>query len=477
MKIVYVASEVYPFSKTGGLGDVAGALPKYIAKEGLRVSVITPLYKTVDRKKHNIVKTDISFNVEVNGKIYNFSVYKFKDTVKYYFLYNSYLFDRDYIYGPPEGGYEDNDIRFGVFSYAVLEFLKKTGYMPDILHLNDWHTSLIPVLLKVKYNKQFSNTKTVLTIHNIAYQGVFDKYSIERLDLGWHLFTMDKLEFWDKVNFLKGGIVYSDVINTVSPTYAREILSPEYGCGLDGVLKVNCHKLYGILNGIDYLEWDPETDIYIYKNYSYTDLSNKYINKKFFLIENKLEDINKPLFVFIGRLTYQKGLDIIIESIEKLAKDFKNLANFAFLGSGEKKYEDYFRGIIDKYKNIFVEIGFNEELSRKMYAAGDFLLMPSMFEPCGLNQMIAMRYGTLVVARRTGGLNDTIKDIKEKNGYGILFDKPESSEFINAITRAINLYKNYKKFTKLQEFVSTLNFSWEASAKKYIRLYEFLRFG
>ena len=479
MKVAFIASEAYPFAKTGGLGDVAGTLPKFIAKEGLKVILMLPLYKTIDRQKHGIVKTDISFNITLNGQVYPFTVYKLKDSVKCYFFHNSALFDRDYIYGPPEGGYPDNDIRFGVFSHAVLEFLRKTGFTPDIIHANDWQTSLVPVLLKdkFKYKDIFPDVKTVLTIHNIAYQGIFDKTTMEKLELGWHLFTMEKLEFWDKVNFLKGGIVFSDALTTVSPTYAKEICTPEYGYGLDGVLRTHCHKLYGILNGIDYSIWNPETDPYIYENYSYKDLANKHINKKMFLKEFNLQGEEKPLFIFINRLTYQKGVDLLIESMDKMVYELKNTANFAFLGSGEKKYNEYFKSIENKFPNIFVKIGYDEPLSRKMYAAADFLLMPSIFEPCGLNQMIAMRYGTIVVARKTGGLADTVKDISEPNGYGILFEKPDKFQFENAIDRAIDLYRDSVKFSKLCELVSTLDFSWEASAAKYIRLYESLKFG
>ncbi len=471
MKVAFVSSEIYPFAKTGGLADVSYSLPKAISQHGIKVISMMPLYKTVDREKFGIQETDIEIEVNLPKKTYTFKIYKLKNNVKYYFFYNKELFDRDYLYGPPEGDYPDNYLRFGAFSYAVIEFFKKTGFYPDIVHTNDWQTALIPVLIKDKYKLDI---KTIHTIHNIAYQGVFESFVIDELDLGWHLFNMDALEFYGKVNFLKGAIVFSDAITTVSPTYAREICTPEYGFGLDGVLRAHCHKLYGILNGIDYDIWNPETDPYIYENYNETTIEKKDINKKKFLEEYGLSDETKPLFIFIGRFAKQKGIDIIQQSILEMAS---MNANFAILGSGDKVYNDFFNSIRNKYPNIFIKVGYDEPLSRKMYASADFLLMPSIYEPCGLNQMIAMRYGTLVVARKTGGLADTVIDIDLPAGYGILFENPTKTEFLRAINRAKELYRDKKRFYRLREFVMTLDFSWESSASKYIRLYEELKFG
>ncbi len=472
MKIAFVSSEIYPFAKTGGLADVSYSLPKAISHYGNKVISFMPLYKTVDREKYGIVETDITIDVHLPVKSYTFKVFKLKDDVKYYFIYNSELFDRESLYGTPEGDYPDNHLRFGAFCYAILEFFRKTGFYPDIIHTNDWQTALIPVLLKDKYK---FDIKSVHTIHNIAYQGVFEKEILNELGLGWHLFNMEALEFYGKVNFLKGGIVFSDAVTTVSPTYAREICTPEYGFGLDGVLRAHCHKLYGILNGIDYDVWNPETDPYIYENYNEATLDKKEKNKQKFLDEFGLSDTTKPLFIFIGRFAKQKGIDIIQQSIPELAS---MSANFAILGSGDKQYNDFFNGIKNKYPNIFIKVGYDEPLSRKMYASADFLLMPSIYEPCGLNQMIAMRYGTIVVARKTGGLADTVIDIDLPAGYGILFERPTKDEFIYAINRAKHLYnQNKKRFLRLREFVMGLDFSWENSASKYTRLYEEVKFG
>ncbi len=472
MKIAFISSEIYPFAKTGGLADVSHSLPKAISHLGFKTISIMPLYKSVNREKFGIVETDIQIDVHLPVKTYSFKVFKHKNDVKHYFFYNEELFNRDFLYGTPEGDYPDNNIRFGAFSYAVLEFFRKTGFYPDVIHTNDWQTALIPVLVKTKY--RMDSIKTVHTIHNIAYQGVFDKKTIDQLGLDWKLFNMEALEFYGKVNFLKGGIVFSDAVTTVSPTYAREICTPEYGFGLDGVLRKHCHKLYGILNGIDYDVWNPETDPHIYYNYSEVQIEKKEKNKEAFLKEHGLSGIEKPLFIFIGRFAKQKGVDLIQQSIIDIAS---MNANFAILGSGDKSYNDFFENIKGKFKNIFIEVGYNEPLSRKMYASGDFLLMPSIYEPCGLNQMIAMRYGTLVVARKTGGLADTVIDIDHPAGYGVLFENPTKTEFLRAINRAKELYMNKKKFLRLREFVMSLDFSWDASASRYARLYEEIKFG
>lgn len=471
MKVVFVSSEIYPFAKTGGLADISGALPLKLAKEGIRTIAFMPLYKTVDIDKHGLKKTDINIDLHLNGKVYTFEVLKKTDSVSFFFIKNDELFGRDYLYGPPEGDYPDNDIRFGAFSYAVMEFIKRENINPDIIHVNDWQSTLIPVLNYDKYN--LHHVKTILTIHNLAYQGIFDKFTVERLNLGWHLFHMEALEFYDKLNFLKGGIVFSSAITTVSPNYAKEICTPEYGHGLDGVLKKYSNKLFGIINGIDYNVWNPETDKHIYENFCSYTLSKKSLNKKLFLKETGLDE-KKPLFIFVGRFAQQKGIDIIKESLENLSKMPLNLV---ILGSGDKYYNDFFNSVKDKYENIYIKVGYDEPFSRKMYAAADFLLMPSLFEPCGLNQMIAMRYGTLVIARSTGGLKDTVKDISQEGGYGILFDNSSKEDFLNAINRGLDLYRNKEIFSSLQQKVMDIDFSIENTARKYIKLYESLKYG
>lgn len=472
MRIVFVSSEIYPYAKTGGLADVSGALSKKLSEYGMKVFAFMPLYKSVDIYKWDIKKIEKQVRVFLNGREYIFDIFKRIDGATYFFFKNDELFGRDYLYGTPEGDYPDNDIRFGAFCYAVMEFIKDESLKPDIIHLNDWQTALIPVLTYYKYG--WHDVRTVLTIHNLSYQGIFDKFAIERLGLGWDIFHMEALEYYDNVNLLKGGIVFSSAVTTVSPTYAKEITTPEHGYGLDGVLRKYKDKLYGILNGIDYQVWNPETDKSIYTNYCVFNIERKLLNKHRFIKEIGLQNEERPLFVFIGRFAKQKGVDLIIESIYQLAeKD----ANFVILGSGDKSYNDFFYSIQNRYKNVFIKIGYDEPFSRKMYAAGDFLLMPSLFEPCGLNQMIAMRYGTVVVARATGGLKDTVVDISQPDGYGFLFERFDKDEFINAVDRAIDLYyKNPSKFKELQKTVMTIDFSLDNQASKYIKLYEALKY-
>lgn len=472
MKVVFVSSEIYPFAKTGGLADVSGALSKKLSEHGVKVFAFMPLYKSVDVSKWGIKKIDKQVKVFLNGKEYLFDVFKRIDGATYFFFKNDELFGRDYLYGTPEGDYQDNDIRFGAFCYAVMEFTKDENLKPDIIHLNDWQTALISVLTYHVYG--WHDVRTLLTIHNLAYQGIFDKFAVERLGLGWDVFHMEALEYYDKVNLLKGGIVFSSAITTVSPTYAREITTPEYGYGLDGILRKYKDKLYGILNGIDYDIWNPETDKSIYANFCIFSLERKFINKRKFIEDIGLSGQEKPLFIFIGRFAKQKGVDLIIESIQELAE---RDANFVILGSGDKVYNDFFWSIEKKYSNIVVKVGYDESFSRKMYAAGDFLLMPSLFEPCGLNQMIAMRYGTIVVARATGGLKDTVVDISQPDGYGFLFDRFDKYDFLNAIDRSIDLYyKERIRFKELQKTVMSLDFSLDSQASKYIKLYEALKY-
>ncbi len=470
MRVLFCSSEVYPFAKTGGLADVSYSLPKALSQLGVKVQEVMPLYKCIDRKKFKLKFTGKSIRVLLGGEYYEFKVWELKDSVHYYFLENDNFYNREYLYGTPKGDYPDNDLRFGGFCWAVAKLIEEGFFKPDIVHTNDWQTALIPVILKEKLSL---STKTIQTIHNLAYQGIFPKETIERLNLGWELFHMEALEFWGKVNFLKGGIVFSDAVNTVSPTYAKEIMTSEFGFGLNGVLKKYSYKLFGILNGIDYDVWNPETDPFIYANYSDTNIERKEINKEKLLREVGLEK-DKPLFIFIGRFAKQKGIDLI----ESAIGEFKKMhANFLILGFGDEKYNNFFKAVNNQASNIRARVEFNEKLSHRMYAAGDFLLMPSLFEPCGLNQMIAMRYGTLVVGRKTGGIADTVKDIKEEGGYGILFEEPSPSALIYAVRRALELYGNLGKFKNLQKFVMNLDFSWSRSATQYLRLYENLLEG
>ncbi|WP_456435380.1 glycogen synthase GlgA [Thermovibrio ammonificans] len=471
MRVLFVSSEIYPFAKTGGLADVSYSLPKALSQVGVQVSTVMPLYKCVNTEKHRIKPTGESVEVEIGAGKFTFELYRCGNQVTHYFLKNDRLFGREFLYGTPYGDYPDNDVRFGSFCWAVAQLVKRGSLRCDVIHTNDWQAALIPVLAKEKLKLP---VKTLQTIHNIAYQGIFPKEAIERLSLGWELFHMEALEFWGKVNFLKGGIVFGDAVNTVSPTYAKEITTPEFGYGLDGVLRKYSYKLFGILNGIDYDVWNPETDPHLYVNYTEASVERKEENKELFLEETGLKGKEKPLFVFIGRFAKQKGVDLILRASARLAQ---MPANFAILGFGDEAYNEAFQKL-NELENFFVKVAFDEPLSRKMYGSADFLLMPSLYEPCGLNQMIAMRYGTLVVARKTGGLADTVVDISEPGGYGILFEPFTPEAFTEAVERGVKLYWNSReRFYSLRRAVMELDFSWNASALKYTRLYENLLEG
>lgn len=469
MKVLFASTEVDPLAKTGGLADVASSLPKALKTEGVSISIIMPFYKKhIARSGKTVEKTDLKVEVKLGEEKIRADIYKTQlDKVEVFLIQNDELFDRDNLYGTPEGDYPDNWKRFGFFCYAILEIAKQLKI--DIVHLNDWQTGLVPLLKLRKYDKDLSKVKTVFTIHNLAYQGTFEKEILVKLGLGLEDYHMEGIEYYGKINFLKAGIVYSDFITTVSPTYAQEIQTPEFGYGLEGILKKRKDNLVGILNGLDYEVWNPETDKEIYVNFSVNNiLDGKKENKLHLLKDTGLEGENKPLFGIVSRLVEQKGFDLFPPIMEEIAK--RNI-NMVVLGSGDKIYQDMFMEISKRFKNIYVKIGFDPIFAKRIYSSTDFFLMPSKYEPCGLGQLICMRYGTIPLVRATGGLKDTVKDINE-GGYGIVFTKYEPKELLNAIDRAIHFYKDKEKFNEAVKFVATLDFSWKSSAREYIKLYE-----
>jgi starch synthase len=357
----------------------------------------------------------------------------------------------------------------------VIEKAKQLKLRPNIIDCNDWQTGLIPVYLKSIYKQDefFANTKTVFTIHNLAYQGLFPAENWGKTNLPKELFSIENLEYYGKINIMKGAIIFSDYITTVSPTYSKEIQTKEYGFGLDGVFRRKSDSIGGILNGIDYNIWNPETDPNVIKNYSKNTISKKLINKKYLQTESKM-DIGKniPLIGAVGRLTDQKGWDLIAEIIDQLCKMELEIV---ILGLGEKKYHQLMEEISKKYPHsTSINLKFDDKLARRIYAGCDFFLMPSKFEPCGLGQLISFRYGTVPIARQVGGLADTIIDCNEdsKNGTGFLFKDYNSQSLLDAIKGAIEFYNNKRKFKELLKRIMSLDFSWENSAKKYCSLYE-----
>lgn len=395
-----------------------------------------------------------------------------------YFIGCDEFFDRQELYGTPEGDYIDNASRFIFFSRGILETCKALNLKPDVIHCNDWQTGLVPLYLKTIYSadKFFKNTATLFTIHNLGYQGLFPSSEMPLTNLGWKLFNPEGMEFYGKINFLKAGIISADILNTVSNTYAKEILNKEFGFGLDGVLRVRETDLYGVINGIDYKEWDPSRDEFIPANYSHDDISGKVSCKKelmkFLFGPSDILNIGRiPLIGMVGRLSAQKGLDLVLNSIDELLSFGVRLV---ILGKGDELFQRSFSEIAKKYKGmVSVTIGFEETLAHRIYAGSDFFLMPSRYEPCGLGQLIALRYGCIPIARRTGGPVDTIQDYEPmtSKGTGFLFSDYTPSAMQDAVKRALCVYTDRDKRHKMIIDGMKMDFSWKKSAERYIELY------
>jgi starch synthase len=468
MKVLFVASEAKPFAASGGLGDVAGSLPKMINKKGEDVRVIMPLYKEIPAEFKNEMEKLGEFKVELNWRNQKAEIFKLeRDGVIYYFVGNDYYFDRKDLYKH----YDDAE-RFIFFSKAVLDFIPKFEFWPDILHCNDWHTAIIPYLLNKQYRVHYQDLKTILTIHNIKFQGIYGVNTVYDI-LGLHPeeITGD-IEFRGNVNIMKAGIYNADWVNTVSPTYAKELEYDYFGEGLQEVIKENNHKMSGILNGIDYDVYNPQYDENIYENYTRS-LKKKKNNKMMLLKELGLEENDeKPLIGVISRLDELKGVDLILHVMYEIM----NLdVNLVVLGTGEKNYEDSFRQIASVFpNNARVIIDFNSEMASKIYAGSDIILMPSRIEPCGLVQMIALKYGTIPLVRKIGGLNDSITKFEpaSKEGNGFVFRTYNAHEMLHELKRGVKIYKKNKEaWDQLVKNAFKSKFSWDKSAEEYIELY------
>ncbi|MGL5353699.1 MAG: glycogen synthase GlgA [Clostridium sp.] len=471
MKVLVIASESHPFIKTGGLGDVIGALPNALRKIGVDTRVVMPNYRDIKedlRKEFKFVK---SFGVKVGWRTQHCGIFEYDlDGVKYYFIDNEYYFKRDGLYG-----YYDDGEKFAFFNRAVLEFMREIEWKPDILHCNDWQTGMIPVLHKVEYIKQdfYKDMKTVFSIHNLFFKGSFSPEVLPELfGYDYQLFDNGSLELNGAVSFLKGAINYSDRITTVSRSYAEEIKTPQYGEGLDGLLRWKDNILSGIVNGIDYKEYNPADDNFIVEKYSIDTLDKKSINKENLQKELKLP-INKniPMIGMVSRLTNQKGCDLIINMLDGLLqKDVQ----VVFLGTGDPLYEKVFREFKRRYPNkVSANILFDNGLAHKIYASSDMFLMPSLFEPCGLGQLIALRYGSVPIVRETGGLKDTISQYDEalNEGNGFIFKEYNYSKLIESIEYALDVYKNKENWQSLVKRAMNSYNSWDKSAKEYEKLY------
>lgn len=478
MNIAFCASEVDPFAKTGGLADVAGHLPIALSLLGHRVKVFLPYYKEIKQKDFDIKLAQHGLGVKLGAIYYSFSLYSYETSgVIFYFIERNDFFVRDYIYGTPSGDYGDNAKRFAFFSKAVLRSIEALNFECDVIHCNDWQTALIPFYLRFDpVNKPyFENTVSLFTIHNLAYQGVFPKETLPELGIDYKFFTHESLEFYDKVCFIKAGLIYSNMLSTVSKAYAKEILTGEYGWGLDSLLNHKKDKIYAIMNGVDYSVWSPQKDKFIKENFDKNSLDKKIVCKQDLLDYVGLKmPLDKPLLGIVSRLVEQKGIDIIANSVGELVRLGCNLV---VLGLGEGRFINTLKSLEQKYPDrLSINIKYDNVLSHKIEAGSDMYLMPSRYEPCGLNQMYSLKYGTIPIVRATGGLDDTIIDYAKDsiNGNGFKFQNANPSDFMTAIKNALTIYKNKKEWENLLKRVMELDFSWEHSAKEYIKLYDLI---
>lgn len=471
-KILFAASECAPFVKTGGLADVAAALPVQLREMGADIRVVLPLYAKIKAQFGMHMRHECDFNIKLGWRNQYCGVESLVQRgITYYFIDNEYYFGRDYIYGVFNC---DEAERFGFFSKAIIEMLPHIGFMPDALHLNDWQTAMAAALMKLHYAKMpyFSRIKTILTIHNLRFQGVFDRgFCDELLSLGEAAFDMHKLEFYGNVNYLKGGIVYADKVTTVSPTYAKEIMTKFYGESLEGVLAERAGDVVGILNGIDTVSYDPFTDEALRRNYCPENMSGKAECKA--ALQNELDldvDPSIPVAAIVSRLTGQKGLDLV----ERVLKEMMNIPiQLVVLGTGESRYENLFRYAQRTYPGrLAARIEYNDALARRIFAGADIFLVPSLFEPCGLTQMIAMRYGTVPIVRETGGLKDTVTPFNryDNTGCGYSFANYNAHELLYAAETAAKDYQNKPLWNGLISRGMAKDFSWKKAAGEYLEI-------
>jgi starch synthase len=473
-KILFAASEAVPFIKTGGLADVAGALPKYFNKEEYDVRVILPKYLAIPQKYKEQMKYKTHFYMELAWRSQYVGILEMEyEGVHFYFIDNEYYFA-----GFQPYGYIHEDIeKFAFFSRAVLSALPLLDFRPDIIHCHDWQTGLIPVYLHDTFNGGdfYRGIKSIMTIHNLKFQGIWNlKKVMDITGLNSYYFAPDKLEAYGDANYLKGGIVYADMVTTVSESYAEEIKMPFYGEGLDGLMRARSNCLWGIVNGLDYEEYNPETDPLIYKNFTIKNFRKEKIKNKRGLQKDLglAQDDKKFMLGIVSRLTDQKGLDLVDYVIEEICAEDTQLV---VLGTGEDKYENLFRHFAWKYPDrVSANIYYSNEMSHRIYAACDGFLMPSLFEPCGLSQLMSLRYGTIPIVRETGGLKDTVQPYNEyeSSGTGFSFSNYNAHEMLNTIRYAKSIYFNKKReWNKMIDRAMTKDYSWNNSARKYEELY------
>jgi len=474
MKILFTASECVPFVKTGGLADVVGALGPVLAGQGHDVRVILPLYSAIAPKWQEKLEYLLDFEVQLGWRRQFCGVQTLKkDGVTYYFLDNKYYFGRPYIYGLGGDEYE----RYGFFCRAALNLLPLIDFAPDVLHAHDWQSGMIPALLKIQYAHLpfYKDIRTMYTIHNLQYQGIFGIKEVQDvLGLGDDLWTSDKLECYGCANFMKAALVYADAITTVSPSYAEEITTAYYGERLDGLIRARKESVFGVLNGIDIVDYDPEKDPMIVKNYTVETIEDK-VQNKLALQEALGLEVNAdiPLIAMVGRLSNQKGLDLVDHVLGDIMAENVQLV---VLGMGEARYTNLFSWAEQQYRGkMAARFAMDHELAHRLYASADFFLMPSQFEPCGLSQMMSLRYGTVPIVRETGGLRDTVLSYNEytKEGNGFTFLNYNAHDMLYVIKRALSYYKDQPEVIKeLRIRGMQGDYSWTHSAGEYVKLYE-----
>jgi starch synthase len=469
MKILMAASEATPYAKTGGLADVIGALPFSLKARGEDVAVAMPRYRSAAPFLKGAVRAFDRMRITLSPALkYEVDIRRIVDRdVSFYFVDCPELFDRPALYGESGADYPDNHVRFCVFSHAVLGIVRSL-FRPAVLHCHDWQASLVPSLMRSTYRTDptFFGIKTLLTIHNLGYQGIYPRSAVQQLGIPSNLFVPSSMEFWGNLNFLKGGIAFSDALNTVSKAYAREIQTKEYGFGLDGLLRSRADVLTGIVNGVDYREWSPGNDSYIAAPYSVDSLEGKRICKQDLLqtFGFPAGASDRPVIGIVSRFAAQKGFDLIEEIGNELARE--DILLIA-IGTGEPRYEAMFGRLAEAYPDkVGVRVTYDNELAHKIEAGADMFLMPSRYEPCGLNQIYSLRYGTIPIVRATGGLDDTIND-----GNGFKFREYSGQALLSAVRSALAAYRDRAKWQKLVRTAMQADYSWDASAAEYSALY------
>lgn len=478
MRVLMITPEATPFAQTGGLGEVLSALPSELAALGLEVDVVMPKYREIDSDRYNLERIDVRIEVTLNAKSVFASLWRYRDErgACYLFLECDEYYDREYLYGTPDADYEDNSERFVFLARAAIEMARARGIHYDVFHSHDWQAALVPVYLRTLYawDSLLEESASVMTIHNLGYQGIFWHLDMPLVGVGWEFFTPRHMEFHGKLNFLKSGLVFADEVNTVSPGYRNEILTPEFGFGLEGVLQEKGAHLSGILNGVDYRIWNPLTDSFIAANYSPENILGKVACKA------DLQRVaglplkpETPLIGVVSRLSTQKGVDILESAIPALME--KDL-QLVLLGTGDARYQASFLDIGKRYpQNVSVFLAYDYGLAHKIFAGADTLLVPSRYEPCGINQLYALKYGTVPIVRSTGGLTDTVEpfDSGKDSGTGFRFPDPDPSVLTETVFSALSVFvESPEAWQRLMVRGMTRDFSWGRSAVEYLKLYE-----